>query len=113
MKKLIINWILSALCLYVLSLIFSGIQFTNFAAAIIAAFVLGLVNCIVKPILHVISFPITVLTLGLFSLIINAITLSITSNLVKGFTIDSFITAFFASIVLSVLNMLFVDGKKS
>ena len=112
MKKTIVNWVLSAFCLYILSFLFKGIYFSGLTAALIAALVLGLVNAIIKPILTILSFPITILTLGLFSLVINAIMLNITSGLVPGFYISNFGTAFWAAIVLSVLNTLFLDKKR-
>ena len=90
MKKTIVNWVLSAFCLYILSFLFKGIYFSGLTAALTAALVLGLVNAIIKPILTILSFPITILTLGLFSLVINAIMLNITSGLVPGFYISSF-----------------------
>ena len=113
MIRIIANWVLSALCLYALAFIFNGIYFTGFAAALTAAVVLGLVNCFIKPLLKLITFPITVLTLGLFSLVINAIMLNVTSSLVSGFIIDGFFTAFCAALVLSVLNTIFIDKRKS
>jgi len=111
MKKILVNWVLSAFCLYILSFLFSGIYFSGFGAALVAAVVMGLVNVIVKPILSILSLPITILTLGLFSLVINALMLMLTSSFVPGFSIGGFGTAFFAAIVLSVLNMLFIDRK--
>ena len=111
MKKTLVNWVLSAFCLYILSFLFSGIHFSGFSAALIAALVMGLVNAIVKPILSILSLPITLVTLGLFSLVINALMLMLTSSLVPGFSVAGFGTAFFAAIVLSVLNMVFIDKK--
>lgn len=111
MKKAIVNWVLSAFCLYILSFLFKGIYIRDITAALIAAIVLGLVNAIIKPILTILSLPITILTFGLFSLVINAIMLNIASGLVSGFSISSFGTAFWAAIVLSALNTLFLDKK--
>lgn len=108
MKKLLLHWIVSALFLYVLAFLFSGIAISGPIAAIIAAIVLGLVNAIIKPILQFISLPITFLTLGLFSLVINAVVLILVSWLVPGFVVVGFWTAFFAAIVLSLLNTIFV-----
>lgn len=106
------NWVLCALFLYVLSVLFDGIHFDDFKTALLSSIIFGLVNAIIKPILKIISIPITILTLGLFSLIINALMLLLTSNLVSGFSISGFGTAFLAAIVLSVLNTLFLVRKK-
>lgn len=111
MKRLIANWLLSAICLYILSLLFSGIQIVDPSAALIAAVVLGFVNAIVKPFLHIISLPITILTLGLFSLVINALMLMLASALVPGFYISGFGTAFLAAIVMSFLNTLLITRR--
>lgn len=111
MVNILVNWILSAFCLYLLSFLFSGISFTSFKTALIAAIVLGLVNAFIKPVLSILSLPINILTLGLFSLVINALMLYLTSNLISGFKINSFGTAFFAAIVLSLLNMVFINFK--
>ena len=102
--KLLINWVISALSLYLLSFLFSGIVFDSFTAALITSIILGLINAIIKPILIILTLPINIITLGLFSLIINACMLIIASNVSPGFHVDSFATAFFASIVLSVIN---------
>ena len=111
MRKTLVNWVLSAFCLYVLSFLFAGISFSGFSAALIAAIVMGLVNIIIKPILTILSLPVTIVTLGLFSLVINALMLMLTSALVPGFSVAGFGTAFFAAIVLSVLNMVFIEKK--
>lgn len=110
--KLLVHWAISALFLYVLSFLFRGIVIDSALAAIIAAIVLGLINATIKPILQIISLPITVLTLGIFYLVVNGLMLMLVSALVPGFYVSGFGTAFFASIVLSLLNAVFVkdDG---
>ena len=79
-------------------------------AAIAAAIVLGLINAKIKPVLQIISLPITFLTLGIFYLVVNGLLLMLVSALVSGFHVAGFGTAFFASIVLSLLNAVFI-GK--
>jgi putative membrane protein len=106
--KLILHWAVSALFLYVLSFLFRGIVIDGALAAIISAIVLGLINATVKPVLQIISLPITILTLGIFYLVVNALMLMLVSALVPGFYVSGFGTAFFASIVLSLLNAVFV-----
>ncbi|MCL2048357.1 MAG: phage holin family protein [Defluviitaleaceae bacterium] len=111
MKKLLIHWTISAIFLYVLSFLFDGIIINNALTAIAAAIVMGLVNATIKPVLQIIALPITFLTLGLFYLVINALMLMLVSALVSGFYVSGFATAFFAAIVLSVLNAVFANKK--
>ena len=113
MGRLLIHWIVSAIFLYVLSFMFRGIMIEGVMAALIAAVVLGLINATIKPILQIISLPITFLTLGLFYLVINALMLMLVSFLVPGFHVTGFGTAFFAAIVLSLLNAVFVKPELS
>ncbi|MCL1787356.1 MAG: phage holin family protein [Defluviitaleaceae bacterium] len=108
---MLIRWILSVVFLYVLSFLFSGIEISTFFAAVVAAAVLGLISVTVKPLLQIISLPITFLTLGLFYLVVNGLMLWLVSALVPGFSISGFWTAFFAAIVLSLLNSVFAGEK--
>lgn len=98
------RWIISVLFLYVLSFLFNGVIIEGPLAAIVAAAVLGIINVTIKPLLQIISLPITFLTLGLFYLVVNGLMLLLVSSLVPGFSIGGFWTAFFAAIVLSLLN---------
>jgi len=107
--KLILHWVVSAVFLYVLSFLFRGIVIDGVMAALVAAVVLGLINATLKPVLQLISLPITFLTLGIFYLVINGLTLMLVSSLVPGFSVADFGTAFFAAIVLSLLNAVFVS----
>jgi len=88
----------------VLSFLFNGVIIEGPLAAIVAAAVLGIINVTIKPLLQIISLPITFLTLGLFYLVVNGLMLLLVSSLVPGFSIGGFWTAFFAAIVLSLLN---------
>ena len=108
MTRLLIHWLVSTLFLYVLSFLFGGIEIDGAMAAVVAAIVLGLINATLKPVLQIISLPITFLTLGIFYLVINALLLMLVSALVPGFHVAGFGTAFFASIVLSLLNTVFI-----
>jgi putative membrane protein len=104
--RLLLNWILSALAVIIVSKIVPGFIVTGFVAALIAALVIGLVNATLGFVVKVITFPLTVLTLGIFWLIINAIMLELASVFVPGFHIRSFGAAFWGAIVLSLVNML-------
>lgn len=91
------------------SYIFSSIRFADAGSLIIAALLLGFVNAIVKPLLILFTLPLTVVTMGIFLLVINALVLMLVSAVVSGFAVSSFWTAFFASIFISLFS-LFVSG---
>ena len=105
----LVQWGLTSLSLWVASYIFSGLRFADNGSLLIAALLLGFANAIVKPLLVLFTLPLTVLTMGLFLLVINALVLMLVSAVVSGFTISSFWTAFFASIFISLFS-LFVSG---
>jgi len=105
MAHLLINWLLSALSLVIVAHVVSGFRISGFGAALIAAIVIGLVNGTIGFLLKIVTFPLTVLTLGLFWLVINAMMLMLASAFVPGFKIDGFLPAFFGAIVLSLVNM--------
>jgi len=107
MLRLLANWVLSALAVWIVSRLVPGFTVTGPVAALIAALVIGLVNATVGLIVKVITFPLTVLTLGLFWLVINALMLELASAFVPGFHIANFWAAFWGGIVLSLVNMLF------
>jgi putative membrane protein len=106
MTHLLINWLLSALSLVIVAHVINGFQISGFSAALIAALVIGFVNGTVGFFLKLVTLPLTILTLGLFWLVINALMLELASALVPGFRINGFIPAFFGAIVLSLVNML-------
>ena len=101
----LLAWAITALSLWVASHIFSGLKFDSTSSLIVSALLLGLANAIVKPLLIVLTLPLTLLTFGLFVLIINALMILLVAWLVKGFKVSSFWTAFFASIFISLLSI--------
>lgn len=105
MAHLLINWLLSALSLVIVAHMVSGFRISGFGAALIAAIVIGLVNGTIGFFLKIVTFPLTVLTLGIFWLAINAMMLMLASAFVPGFKIDGFLPAFVGAIVLSLVNM--------
>ena len=108
MLRILINWILSALAVWVVAQLVHGFHVRGAAAALVAALVIGFVNATVGAVLKVITFPLTILTLGIFWLVINALMLELASVLLRpAFQVDSFMAAFWGAIVLSLLNMLF------
>lgn len=114
--QIVIALVLNAAALLITAYIVPGFKVENFTTAILAAIVLGVVNTFIKPILSFITAPLTLITLGLFTFVVNAITLFIVSAVVKGLTIDGWLAAILGAIVLSVvstvLNSVFKDLGK-
>ena len=104
--QLLLRWLLNALALIAVANIVPGIHIDTFYHALIAALILGLVNALVRPLLILLTLPVTVLTLGLFVLVINALMILLVSTIVQGFSVASFSAAFLAAIVLWVISML-------
>ncbi len=100
-----IQWGITSLCLWVASLVFKDIRFSSTSALIISALLLGFANAVLRPLLVILTLPLTLLTLGFFLLVINALMLLLVAKIVKGFEISGFWTAFFASLFISVLSM--------
>ena len=107
--SLIIRWILNTLALFLVVTIVPGYAYRDWITLAIAAAVLGLLNAIVRPILFVLTLPLTVVTLGLFLLVLNAIMLELTAWLVPGFDISGFGWAIVGALVLSIVSL--VTGK--
>ena len=101
----IVNWLLSALALWLVAQIIPGIQIRSFGTALLATVVLGLVDITIGPILRFIAFPITFLTLGLFEWVLKAVLLKLASIFTPGFRIDGFLNALLGSLVLTVLDI--------
>lgn len=104
MLQFLLTWLATAISLIITAFIVPGLTVTGFSAAIIGAAVLGLVNATVKPILVLFTLPLTILTLGLFLLVVNAIALGLVGYLTPGFTVGGFFPAVFGSIVLSLVS---------
>src|SRR3989344_230216 len=102
--KLIASWLINALALYITDYIIGGISFDRWQTLIVAALVIGIINTLIKPIAHVITLPITILTLGVFALIINTAMLALAARIVPGFPIVGFWSAFFGAIILSLVS---------
>ena len=104
--SLLVHLLVSALLLMLVGYLVPGIHVAGFGYALLAALVLGIVNTLVRPILILITLPITVLTLGLFLIVVNALMLLLTGALVPGFRISSFGAALLAGLLLGVFNLL-------
>jgi putative membrane protein len=105
MRNLLINWLLSALSLMIVAHVVRGFEISGAGTALVAAIAVGLVNATIGIFLKIVTFPLTILTLGLFWLVINALMLKLASALVPGFAIRGFLPAFFGSIVLTLVNV--------
>jgi len=102
---LLVNWILSALSILIVANIVPGFHVASFATALIVALVLGIANVIIKPVLLILTLPINLLTLGLFTFVINAFLILGVSTIVKGFNVNGFMPALIAALVLWAINM--------
>lgn len=111
--KLIIKWLLSAAALLAVAHFYNGVQVTSFTSALIAAFVIGLLNTIVKPILVVLTLPVTLLTLGLFLFVINALMFWAASGLLDGFQVSGFKAALIGSFIYSVIGIVIESALNS
>ena len=115
--KLLLVWLINAAALFALPYMFKSIQIDTFTTALIVALILSIVNTIIRPILFVLTLPITVLSLGLFIFVLNGLLFWMVASFVKGFTIAGFWPAVFGSIVYSLISWaatsFILGGKKS
>ncbi len=101
---ILINLILSAVAVFLASYILPGVTVDGFVSALIAAAVLGIINAILKPVLVILTLPINIISLGLFTFVINAFLILLTSKLVTGFHVNGFMWALILSFLLSIIN---------
>lgn len=104
MKNFIVRLLINGMALMATATLVSGIHASGFWGAIIAALVLGIVNAIIRPVLLFFTLPLNVMTLGLFTFVINALMLMLTGAMVSGFVVDGFFAALLGSIVLSIVS---------
>ena len=114
--NLIIRLLLNAVAVVILAYVLNGVSVDGYVTAIIVALVLSILNLLVKPILVILTLPITILTLGLFLLVINALIILLADKLIDGFEVSGFLTALLFSALLSILqsilHSLFKEEKK-
>jgi len=103
MPHFLLTWLLTALALLITANLVPGFAITSFFAALVAAVVLGLLNAIVKPILVLLTLPITFLTLGLFLFVLNALTIWLAGSITPGFVVSGFLPALLGSIILTIV----------
>ncbi|HRH14667.1 MAG TPA: phage holin family protein [Azonexus sp.] len=104
MLRIIAIWVINALALLALPYVFSSIHVASFGTALLVALVLGLINTLLRPLLVLLTLPVTLLTLGLFIFVINALLFQLTGHLVSGFDVGGFWSALFGAIAYSVIS---------
>jgi putative membrane protein len=113
--RLLLVWILNAIALLAVAYLYPGVQVQDWKAAAIAALVLGLVNTLVKPVLVILTLPVTIVTLGLFLIVLNALLFWAVASIVPGFHVSGFWAAVLGAILYSVigwlLSLLLPDSK--
>src|SRR5258708_4351728 len=108
----LLNFVVVAATFIILSRVLPGVHVTGWVPALIGAVILAIVNAIIRPILFIITLPITIVTLGLFPLVLNAIALKITAALVPGLSIDGWGTAIVAALIISIVGMIWKSITK-
>ncbi len=103
--KLIFKWLLSAAALLAVAQIYSGVQVTSFTAALIAALVIGLFDSVLRPVLVILTLPVTLITLGLFLFVINALMFWAAASILDGFHVRGFGAALLGSLIYSGLGL--------
>lgn len=106
MLILLARWVVNAAALLVVAYLYPGVTVTGFGAALIAALVLGLINAVVRPVLVVLTLPVTIVTLGLFIFVINALLFWLVAEIVAGFQVTGFGAALVGSILFSLITLL-------
>jgi putative membrane protein len=107
--KTLVTWLLAACALLLVAYLYPGVQVKSFTSALIAAFVIGLFNMVLRPVLVVLTLPVTVITLGLFLFVINALLFWAAASLLDGFHVNGFGAALLGSLIYSAV-MLVVDA---
>jgi putative membrane protein len=105
LREFLAHWGVTALALWLTSFIFPGISFSSKKSLLISALLLGFVNAVIRPVVIILTIPLTLVTFGLFLLVINAVMMLLVSALVPGFRISGFWTAFFASILVTLISI--------
>ncbi len=103
--KILVKWLLSAAALLAVAYLYSGVEIRSFGAALIAALVIGLFNLILRPVLVVLTLPVTVLTLGLFLFVINAVMFWAAAGVLEGFYVRGFGAAMLGSLIYSAFGV--------
>ena len=113
MIKLLVKWMLSAAALLFVAYVYSGVEVKTFTAALVAAFVIGLLNTVVRPILVILTLPVTVVTLGLFLFVVNALMFWAAAGVLDGFHVRDFVAALIGSLIYSLLGVVIESALES
>ena len=105
MLKLLAKWLLSAAALLFVAYVYNGVEVTNYTSALVAVVVIGLLNVVVRPVLVLLTLPVTVLTLGLFLFVINAIVFWAAAAVLEGFQVTGFLGALIGSLLYTVIGV--------
>lgn len=106
MRGLLLRWLILTFAIMTAAYLFSGIHVSGFGSALFAALVLGILNAFFRPILFILTLPINILSLGLFTFVINAVLLLMTSGVIGGLVVDGFGSALFGSLIISLVSLL-------
>jgi putative membrane protein len=106
MRHVLVNWLLNAVSLMIVAAVVPGIEIAGFGTALIAAVVIGFVNATLGLLLKIVTFPLTLITLGAFLFVINALMLKLAAALLPGFRVKGFLPAILGAILLSLVHML-------
>lgn len=116
MGSLLLRWLLNALALLAVAYLYPGVRVDSFLSAAVAALALGLANTLIRPILVVLTLPVTILTLGLFLFVVNAALFWLVAQVIKGFAVQGFLAALVGSLLYSLITLvvgwLVGGGKK-
>ncbi len=111
MFEILAKWVVSAITIFLVAKLVPGFRVDSFTTALIVALVLGLINAFIKPVILILTLPINILTLGIFTFVVNALLLILVSKFIQGFTISGFVPAFIGAILIwligLVLHMIF------
>ena len=113
MLKLLAKWLLSAVALLFVAYIYTGVEVKSFTSAMIAAFVIGLLNTVVRPVLVILTLPVTALTLGLFLFVINALMFWAAAGVLDGFHVRGFVAALIGSVIYSLIGLVIESALES
>jgi putative membrane protein len=111
--KLILTWLLAACALLVVAYLYPGVQVQSFTSALIAAAVIGLFNAVLRPVLVILTLPVTIITLGLFLFVINALLFWAAASVLDGFQVNGFLAALLGSLIYSVLMLVVNTALRS
>ncbi|MDT8444132.1 MAG: phage holin family protein [Desulfuromonadales bacterium] len=106
MTGLLVRWLILTVAIMTAAYLFAGIHVSGFGSALFAALILGILNALFRPILFILTLPINILTLGLFTFVINALLLMMTSGVIGGLVVDGFGSALFGSLIISLVSWL-------